>query len=256
MTQLSVYTQDFVNALYVLDSFTSKPKEFTEQPMSCELIFGNITSTGQLILTASTTEQNWGIVLLPLADFEGELTDFAIRAADISAIAGTFGKAKPEDTVALTVEHNEYESKTMLEDKLVTEIKRATRLRFMEEGSLFGSRIAQLAGADGRQYSMAQIWSTLAGAAGQLATLDEFTIEPNDLATLKKATRTYGTLTCHRTPSSIIVRAGNKFIGSASTSWLDDKAEPPIKLGDWLTLLDQEAEHAPEHKIYAESQTA
>lgn len=251
MSQLSVYTHDFIQALQVLESFTEKKKAAGEQPEREELIFGNISTSGELLLTAMTNAVCWGIVRLKLADFEGEMTDFAIHSGDVASIAASFQKTKKDSTLQLTVEHNEYESKTLVEEKVVTEIKRATRLRFMEEGKLFGSRIAQLAGADGRAYSMANIWSTAVRNSHYPANYPEFSLEPSDFNRLKKAANNYGLLTCQRLDGAIIARAGWNFIGCVGLTYFQvDKDRKPTKLEEWLDYLDAETESAPEHTLY------
>ncbi|WP_237205753.1 hypothetical protein [Rothia nasimurium] len=250
MTTLTVNTRDFQDALTALAPFLSKNGKDKDRVERGEFILCTIASTGRLLLTAYQTASYWAIATVALENFDGEVTDFAIHYSDIGVITGAFPKARVDDSVSLTIEHYNYESKKLQGDKLVTEYKRDTRIRLDEVGQLFGSRSAQFAGADARSHSAAEMWANAEGILTKAGGTPPHFFEPQTLKYFAKAANIYGIMIAAYTNEEIVARAKN-FVGCAPLPWKPDGYTPPPHTKEWAQFIAHEIPLAPDHTVYA-----
>lgn len=250
MTTLTVNTRELQDALTALAPFLSKNGKDKDRVERGEFVLCTITSTGRLLLTAYQNSSYWALATLALENFDGEVTDFAIHYSDIGVITGAFPKARFDDSVSLTIEHYNYESKALQGDKLVTEYKRDTRIRLDEVGQLFGSRSAQFAGADARSHSAAEMWAHAEGILNEVGGTPPHLFEPQTLKYFAKAANIYGLMIAAYTNDAIVARAKN-FVGCAPLPWKQEGYTPPPQTKEWAQFIAHEIPLAPDHTVYA-----
>lgn len=248
MSVFQVDTQEFITMLQALLPFTSANKDSTpDQPAVEELIFGNLTGSGELALTTYESSADWAIGMVRIQDADGELVDFAIHRDEVPALVSQFRAKVFESTLAIEVNHSEFETVTVRDEKRVTEYGRRTLLHFQEEGKLFGNRVTQFAGADGRQYSLRNIW---VNAAGNIAPSQVVyaTCDPSDFKVLTKATKLLGIPVIHMTGShTALARIGENFIARL---WLSTSDQEFMDTSKWANILETASAGFLEHKIY------
>lgn len=195
--EIYIDAEAFTKALTALLPFTSKAKD-DERPSEgyalYEVIHFNITNKGHLAASAFSATGNWAIALIPLTDYEGAITDFAIKRDEASLFLRTFKpRPKMEDLLKIAVDHTESTSQEKNQAGTFINYRRSTMLKVSEEGKLFGARISQFPGTDNRHLEISRLWAAVSAESildGQPIT--EFALTPTDIKPIDQACKIYG----------------------------------------------------------------
>ena len=247
MTRFSISSDAFRPALNAVLPFA--PAATGDLPEDIEYVLMNTTPQGELLLTArSPGAQAFAVV--PLEDFDGEMTDFAIHRDDARALLAQFRRS--EQTLNITVQHQEYRIPPMRPDQ-PTQINRNTSIDGAEAGILFGSISASFVGVDARHIDLAALWlaaSTYTGVS--LSTPGgEFAIDSKRLGLLSKAERAYqgSTALALAGDETLVATVGPSFL-ALFPAWSEATAEAWRRT--WEGKLHGAYAAAPEHQVYVD----
>lgn len=254
MTEIYVKTQDFVDMLTALLPFTRAAKTDEKEAgraVPCETIDIQTGTNGKLILTATSFPGIWAIGEIPLADYSGELTDFALHRDDAALITKQF-KPQPEsmETLQLKIEHTESTRREKKQTGEYLEHLRSTLITIDEETKLVGGRSSRFPGLDARHFFIADNWRHL--ATEKLPEDSRPTAVPLDPSSIKRLTaaaRVLGQPIVTPLADRLIIRIGNTFLAYLANP-TQAGAVPSRSLEAWASELFEEAERLPEHQIF------
>lgn len=243
-------------AFTALLPFTSKAKEDDRVNGAYaphELVNLNITNQGKLAISAFDADGAWAIYTMPLTDYEGEVTDFAITREEAQLFLGTFKPRKnSENLLKIEVEHTESQARGKDMTGTYIEYTRSTMLRVNEEGQLFGARASQFAGADNRHVAIAQKWATVASeamVAGQ--EFREFSLTPNGIAALDKACKMFGSPVMSMRGFNLVARFGDFFVACCRVNGPRDESKQSYtrSIDEWSEDVFSNSEFFPQHTV-------
>lgn len=254
--ELFVRSEHLNQAFIALLPFTSKAKEEDRVDGAYamhEVIHLNITQTGKLAVSAFSKTGDWAIALLPLADYEGAITDFAIHRDEALLFTKTFRPRKDqENLLRISIDHTESEAKGKDQTGTYIEYRRSTMLRISEEGQLFGARISQFAGADARHLTLPNRWAQVASEAVVTGeTTREFRLTPEDISPLSKACRIYGTPLLSMSGYNLLARFAGDFIACCRIDGAHDerKTDSEHSVDSWAEEIFTASEFFPHHTV-------
>lgn len=200
----------------------------------------NVTETAELLVTGD----GWGsgaCAVVPLEDWDGELTDFQVHKDDVNQIKGVFGGRINQVEVSVThrtMKHpQEFDKQTG--EPLPVKTDRVTQLHLEEAGQLFGGRVLQLGGLDARSFTPESLWQRLSRALTAPSAPMDMEASADRLGKFKAAEAAYKTDAEFRTAGNgggIYIKAGPRFIGYCSAYPV--VGEDKTSLEDWGARLD------------------
>lgn len=213
------------------------PKDKDSDAGSC--MHFNITDTAELLVTGD----GWGTgacAVVPLEEWDGELTDFQVHKDDVTQIGGVFAGRINMVEVAVThrtMRHpQEYDKQTG--EPLPIKTDRITQLHLEEAGQLFGGRVLQLGGLDARTFTPEGLWERLSRALYAPTAPMDMEASADRLGKFKAAEAAFKTDAEFRTADAgggIYVKAGPRFIGYCSAYPV--VGEDKTSLEDWAARL-------------------
>lgn len=210
----------------------------------------NVTETAELLVTGD----GWGTgacAVVPLEDWDGELTDFQVHKDDVNQIKGVFGGRINQVEVSVThrtMKHpQEFDKQTG--EPLPIKTDRVTQLHLEEAGQLFGGRVLQLGGLDARSFTPESLWTRLSKALTAPSAPMDMEASADRLGKFKAAEAAYKTDAEFRTAGNgggIYVKAGPRFIGYCSAYPV--VGEDTTSLEDWGARLETAHRSTPAEK--------
>lgn len=252
MAEFTITAQDLRSALQALKPFVPRPtKRDDEQQEDIAVVLGHLVQDRELILT-TVGAAGTAVAVLPLVDWDGELTDFAIHTSDVPTLITTF--RRPDRAVDVTIRHHSYTVPAMREGQAEQHM-RNTLIALTETGQLFGAATITLAGCDAREIDVANAWASLAiETAGPFQTS---TAIPGRICALTSAAeKAYGGDTRYAVSGSrqVVATVGDAFLaGMWVQRFTDDGSDRDFHertRSTWRTTMDRLTSQAPNHHIY------
>lgn len=254
MTDIYVRTDAFVKMLTALVPFTRPAKSYERtdgKPAVCEIIDCQTSSQGELILSARNNAGAWAVGKVPLVDYEGEVTDFAIHRDDAAVLTKQF-KAGLDDleTLRLRIEHTESTRREKKQDGEYLEYIRSTLITINEESKIVGARSSRFPGADARHIFTASFWREIAShSLHQDDHVYEFPLKPTTIKALATATKCLGEPTIIPLQDRLIARIGHTLL-AGFTNYQERPITVPRAIDHWQHQLITDADTLPEHTLF------
>jgi hypothetical protein len=163
----------------------------------------------ELVATASAG-MTTGMAKIPLNEFDGDMTRFAVEKTDIATICSMFTDRHKDLEIEVTWSHIPAQEKDAKPETIY-------QMHIRELGALFGGRQLRLTMPDHNNRDVAGLWHPIAVALSRKSKPIPITMfSPSDMARFKAATSAYGGELRFEPADgfgSLIVHCGAYFVG-------------------------------------------